>query len=78
MELLPVLLTAEPGPQHSVFGPQSFTAPFLAFLLLAHIWVEVPFFSWAPMTRAVVRSSGRGHSWKESLVEVYQLECMNP
>lgn len=48
------------GNFYSVFSPQSFIAPFLAFLLFAYIWVEAPFSSWAPMTKPVFWSSGRG------------------
>lgn len=76
MELLPIPLHPYRRTCTTVltFWSPVFYCLFPGLPAVCYIWIEVPFSHWAPVTKAVVRSSGRGTHWKDSLVEVYQLE----
>lgn len=62
MELLPIPLPPYRGTCNTVlpFWSSVFYCPFPGLPTVCYIWIEVPFFSWAPMTKSFVRSSGRG------------------
>lgn len=68
------LLTGEPVTQYSLFGPQSFTAPFLVFLLFATFGLKFPFSLGHQWPSLLLGAVEEGHNCKDSLLEVYQLE----